>query len=145
MVRDWGIWLWLLSSVVWAAQLAPIDAVVMPVDTYSIGVYPFSAFSVPSGYTVGLVELDKTQWTDPSTFITYAIEFSMDNGVTWNQVPGCGGVTYGGSIDPRTGLPSTVARISCPIAQPANTQRQIHGEVIVSGGSITTSVKAGLR
>jgi len=61
-----------------ALQTFPI-----PTRNYNQGSSPIDVAPVPAGAVALKLTLDVTNWTDPLTIVDIAMEFSLDNQVTW--------------------------------------------------------------
>jgi hypothetical protein len=130
----------------WAAQQpTPVEVTILSESTYSEGTYEIPSVAIPSGYTVGSIKLDRTAWLNPAATVEWHLHLSMDGGKTWEEPHVAGGARGGIVMNPRTGLPATYSSISVALPEPGNHNRRFKGTVVVSGGTVTTTVYGGLR
>jgi hypothetical protein len=140
----WVIAVLVIADTVWAAT--PFEAVVLPEATYAEGVYEVPPVSIPTGYTIGYIKLARALWTNAATRVDWVIYLSQDDGVTWGDPPmAAGGSTGGVFIDQRTGLPFPHSLIGASMPQADNPLRKVKATFTVSGGSVTTTLSAGMR
>ena len=134
----------MLAVAVWAAT--PFEAVLLPEATYSAGTYEVTAVSIPTGYTVGYIKLDRSNWTNPATRVNWSVWLSQDGGVSWDndQPIASGGANGGVQIIPQTGLPRAYSLIGASLLQPDNPNRKVKATFTVIG-EVTTTLSAGLR
>ena len=55
----------------------------IPYDTYEVGSANIVESSIPDGATSLHVTVDVTGWTDPLSILDIAMDFSLDDGLTW--------------------------------------------------------------
>lgn len=106
------------------------------------------AESVPDAATSWALELDATTTSmlNAALRLSIQMDFSPDGGVTWASTspgptmpPFPVTATYSAPFaNPKTGLPVATVGPTGPF--PSGTSRQVRGNLIVDGGSITTTL-----
>jgi hypothetical protein len=149
----------LLSTLMMTAMVygaAPIEVTILPYAEYSEGVYETPAVNVPTGYTLGYIKINREEWLDPATRITWSIELSQDSGANWQTIVSAGSdgglrlcpsspVWRFNSCCAGPGAPLTCSLVGTSLLQADNPNRQVRGTVTVIGGPVTTIVSAGAQ
>lgn len=109
----------------------------IPAKTYNVGSVQIPPTAVPAGSSSMTIVLDVTQWTNPASVLSVAMEMSTDGGVTW--VGGGAFTTHpnaNGQFPGKSGAPlSTIMSFwSWP-----SSVTHLRGTVTITGTPIQTS------
>lgn len=113
--------------------------ITLPLATYPPGTYNIGPASVPSGLTKFHAVIDATLFTDPAIVLVLNAQRSFDAGATWN--PMCNVVMHGEVLFDRLGNRVTAFEVNAAFEKGSgNENRRIKASIVLSGGSLRTSV-----
>ncbi|MEO8007148.1 MAG: hypothetical protein ABI728_01315 [Betaproteobacteria bacterium] len=114
---------------------------VLPVFTYLTGTYNFGPTAVTVGATSLTVYVDVARHTNAAVTMTLTVEISYNNGSTWELFVSGSGPGGSPTVGP-SGLNEPRWWLRRNLASVADANTQYRGSLVLSGGSLVTSVGA---
>lgn len=115
--------------------------------TYQPGAYDSQALNVPLGYSTFTLDIDRTDWLDPTIKVAGRIDLSLDGGQTWTL----GYVAFtaeGGPLKPPSPLPGALdpnhTIVNSDLGDPSNANRQVRSSLTISGAAVKLSASLDL-
>jgi hypothetical protein len=105
--------------------------VVVDMQTLPVGHTTFPTFSIGGAVSKGLIAIDRTQWIDATSTLSFNFELSQDNGATW--LPGGGGTAVGGTVLDKNGVVAVETSITVSLPGAGSGNRKIRGYFDVTG------------
>lgn len=119
-----------------------------PRRLYQPGDINLPASAIPVGASGIVIDIDRTQWLDPSIGIAGTFDISFDGGATWPLIGYFGFTAEGGPLQPPSPLPDAPdpnhTVVTSDLPQPTNPDRKIRGKLTVSGAAVRISAIATL-
>lgn len=131
-----------LSVVSLATAATPFETVLLPTGTYAVGTYVMDPVDVPASYVVGTLKVDRAEWLDDTVLIELIIEEKQTAESDWHVL---GSATSKGGLYYRRGVLVPQTTYSVPLPAPELSTRQMRGTLVISGGSLTSTIYGEIR